>query len=170
MINMTHRSWMSMIPSTRKTWKVLDIQVFTFSDLETNGTGVVYFINQKGTDILLIGMHIITVYWCQEEVCLTSLIKICVLLHPIFYCQFHMKADIISSSLQFGNTYIVTKWTPRRLDMEKVGLLIVCNFVCIAKVFFFASSLFVDSLLPLQCRTGAERRNTLQWFSGKICS
>lgn len=51
-----------MIPSTRKTWKLLDIQVFTFSDLETNGMAVVYSINQKGTDVLFIGMHIITVY------------------------------------------------------------------------------------------------------------
>jgi len=53
----SHRSWMSTIPSTRKTWKILDIQVFTFSDLEINGMAVVYSINPKGTDIPLICIY-----------------------------------------------------------------------------------------------------------------
>ena len=48
---------MSTIPSTRKTWKILDIQVFTFSDLEINGMAVVYSINPKGTDIPLICIY-----------------------------------------------------------------------------------------------------------------
>jgi len=42
---------MSMIPSTRKIWKTLDIQVFTFSDLETKEMAVVYSINLKGINI-----------------------------------------------------------------------------------------------------------------------
>ena len=37
-----------MKPSTGKTWKVLDIQVFMSSDLGTNGMDVVYSINRKG--------------------------------------------------------------------------------------------------------------------------
>jgi hypothetical protein len=57
----SHRSWMNTIPSTRKTWKILDIQVFTFSDLEINGTAVVYSINQKGADIPLIVIYVTTV-------------------------------------------------------------------------------------------------------------
>lgn len=47
-----------MIPSTRKIWKFLDIQVFTFSDLETNVMAVVYSINQKGTTIPLIFIQV----------------------------------------------------------------------------------------------------------------
>jgi hypothetical protein len=42
---------MNMIPSIRKTWKTLDIQVFTFSDLETNEMAVVYSINLKGINV-----------------------------------------------------------------------------------------------------------------------
>jgi hypothetical protein len=41
-----------MIPSTRKTWRILDIQVFTFNDLGTNGMDVAYSINQKGIHIV----------------------------------------------------------------------------------------------------------------------
>jgi hypothetical protein len=37
-----------MKPSTRKTWKVPDIQVFMSSDLGTKGMDVVYSINRKG--------------------------------------------------------------------------------------------------------------------------
>ena len=52
---------MSTIPSTRKIWKILDIQVFTFRDLEINGMAVVYSIKQKGTDIPLIVIYVTTV-------------------------------------------------------------------------------------------------------------
>jgi hypothetical protein len=40
-----------MIPSTRKIWKTLGIQVFIFSDLETKEMAVVYSINLKGINI-----------------------------------------------------------------------------------------------------------------------
>ena len=52
---------MSTIPSTRKIWKILDIQVFTFRDLEINRMAVVYSIKQKGTDIPLIVIYVTTV-------------------------------------------------------------------------------------------------------------
>ena len=46
-----------MKPSTGKTWKVPDIQVFTSSDPGTNGMDVVYFINQKGKHVLVTEVH-----------------------------------------------------------------------------------------------------------------
>jgi hypothetical protein len=46
-----------MKPSTGKTWKVLDIQVFMFSDLGTNGMDVVYSINRKGKHVRLTKIH-----------------------------------------------------------------------------------------------------------------
>jgi hypothetical protein len=48
---------MNMKPSTEKTWKVLDIQVFMFSDLGTNGMDVVYSINRKGKHVRLTKIH-----------------------------------------------------------------------------------------------------------------
>jgi len=58
-----------MIPSTRKTWKVLDIQVFTFRDLEINRMAVVYSIKQKGTDIPLIVIYVTTVSDLRKKQC-----------------------------------------------------------------------------------------------------
>ena len=60
---------MSTIPSTRKTWKILDIQVFTFRDLEINRMAVVYSIKQKGTDIPLIVIYATTVSDLRKKQC-----------------------------------------------------------------------------------------------------
>ena len=60
---------MSTIPSTRKIWKILDIQVFTFRDLEINGMAVVYSIKQKGTDIPLIVIYVTTVSDLRKKQC-----------------------------------------------------------------------------------------------------
>ena len=65
----SHRSWMSTIPSTRKIWKILDIQVFTFRDLEINRMAVVYSIKQKGTDIPLIVIYVTTVSDLRKKQC-----------------------------------------------------------------------------------------------------
>jgi len=60
---------MSTIPSTRKIWKILDIQVFTFRDLEINRMAVVYSIKQKGTDIPLIVIYVTTVSDLRKKQC-----------------------------------------------------------------------------------------------------
>lgn len=106
-----------MIPSIGKTWKILDIQVFTFSDPGTNGMDVVYSTNEKGRHILLTDTDVVT---GTNEV----LIDLFPLQIYVFSCpQFTLPSFsceqqiILVVCIQFENSFRLNKW----LTMEKAG-------------------------------------------------